>query len=163
MSSIQRNIDSCPGAHRNTMRSLVLTLATALVLGSLGCAFGEIRLGDPFDRAYTLEQAQHRYTTLVRFSDFARARNFVAEEERVEFMRRMKSLDDARFTEYESDAVELDAKKEIATILVTYTIYTPSRPYAIEVAETQVWKRDGLSNDWRVHSSFEGLQKLAAN
>ncbi|MCP4905168.1 MAG: hypothetical protein GY910_09320 [bacterium] len=145
------------------MKSLALAAAAALVLSSLGCAFGELRLGDPFDREYTLEQAQHRYTTLVRFSDFDRARDFVAEEKRGEFMTHMRALDDARFTDYESGEIELDANKTTATILVTYTIYTPSMPYAFEVAETQVWSRGGLSNDWRVRSTFEGLQKLALN
>lgn len=140
-----------------------LLLVFALAAGSLGCAFGEFRPGDPFDRQWTLDQAQHRYTTLVRFSDFQRARNFVAEDERDAFMDRMKALDDARFTDYESDTAELDSSKQTATLRVTYTIYTPSTPVEFEVVETQVWSRSGLGNNWRVRSTFEGLRNLAAN
>ena len=59
--------------------------------------------------------------------------------------------------------VELDAEKEKATVRVTYTIYTPSLPYEVEVAEIQEWSRDGLGNGWRVVSTFEGLQQIAVN
>lgn len=161
--SIHRKSDSRRFSSRAVFTPLLLVLATGLVLSSLGCAFGEFRFGDPFDREYTLEEAQHRYTTLVRFGDFERAGEFVNEEERQIFMKSMKALDQARFTDYDSETIELDREKAMATILVTYTIYTPSMPYEIEVAETQVWSRDGLSNNWRVHSTFEGLQKLAVN
>ena len=81
-----------------------LVLAFTITLASLGCAFGEFRPGDPFDRQYTLDEAQHRYTTLVRFSVFDRARAFVAKDDRDAFMERMKALDDARFTDYEYTA-----------------------------------------------------------
>lgn len=161
--SILRNSDSRDAADRKIFGPLLLVLATGLALSSLGCAFGEFRFGDPFDRKYTLEEAQHRYTTLVRFGDFERAGEFVNSEERHSFMKSMKALDDARFTDYDSETVELDREKSMATIVVTYTIYTPAMPYEVSVAETQVWSRDGLSNDWRVHSTFEGLQKLAVN
>ena len=138
-------------------------LAFTITLASLGCAFGEFRPGDPFDRQYTLDEAQHRYTTLVRFSDFDRARAFVAKDDRDAFMERMKALEDARFTDYDSGPAELDDKKATATVKVTYTIYTPSTPFEFEVAETQVWSRDGVGNNWSVRSTFEGLQNLARN
>ena len=75
----------------------------------------------------------------------------------------MKALDDARFTDYESESVELDAEKEKATVRVTYTIYTSALPYEVEVAEVQEWTRDGIGNNWRVVSTFEGLQQIVAN
>ena len=141
---------------------LLLLIGFAIATSALGCAFGEFRLNDPFDREWSLEQAQHRYTTLVRFGDFDRARNFVAEDERDQFMVRMKALDEARFTEYDSAPIELDEKMESATIKVTYTVYTPAIPYEFEVTETQVWSRDGMTNNWRVRTLFDGLQNLAA-
>ncbi|MCR9093818.1 MAG: hypothetical protein NXI30_06360 [bacterium] len=150
-------------AFRFPARALALIGLVALVLASTGCAFGEFRPTDPFDRQLSLDRAQHRYTVLVRFSDFARAGAFVAEEHREEFARRMKALDDARFTDYDSESVELDEEKEKATVRVTYTIYTPSLPYEVEVAEIQEWSRDGMGNNWRVVSTFEGLQQLVAN
>lgn len=144
-------------------RALVLGALSALLLSQGGCAFGEFRPGDPFDRQLTLDQAQHRYTVLVRFSEFQKARKFVAEAHKERFYQQMRALSDARFTDYESESVELDAEKEKATVRVTYTIYTPSLPYEVEVAEIQEWSRDGLGNGWRVVSTFEGLQQIAVN
>lgn len=133
------------------------------VLMSMGCANGEIRLGDPFDRELTLEEAQHRYTVLVRWSDFQRAKNFVAKEDRDAFLARMKALDEARFTDYESDSIELDQQKHEATIKVVYTFYLPSSPYELDISETQIWSRDGVTNNWTVDSSFDSLADVAAN
>ena len=145
------------------LRPLVVVLSVTLLAGAFGCANGEFRFGDPFDRQLTLSESQHRYTVLVRWSEFQKARSFVAETDRDAFMTQMKTLEDARFTDYESEPVELDAEKEKATIRVTYTLYTPSIPYEIEVSEVQVWTRKGLGNKWQVHSTFEGLRQLASN
>ena len=134
-----------------------------LVLTSLGCAFGEIRLDDPFDREETLEEAQHRYTTLVRFSEFQKARSFVVDDQKDEFRRRMGGLDEVRFTDFDSEEIELGDDKDQATVYVKYTVYSSALPYEVEVEETQEWTREGLSNEWKVRSTFEGLQKLASN
>lgn len=146
-----------------SLRALVFSLLSALLLQATGCAFGEFRPGDPFDRQLTFDEAQHRYTTLVRFSSFQKARSFVAPAARADFLARMKALGDARFTDFDSEEVELDEDKQGATVRVTYSVYTPSMPYEVEVEETQVWRRDGLSNKWEVVSSFDGLAKLAVN
>lgn len=144
-------------------RVLALSAIAAVLLSSSGCAFGEFRPTDPFDRQWTLDQAQHRYTVLVRFSEFHKAGKFVAEEHRDAFIARMRKLEEARFTDYESESVEMDDERHTATVRVTYTVYTPSVPYEVEVAEVQEWSRGGIGNDWRVVSTFEGLQELVAN
>ena len=159
----QCNTESTHASSRTAVKPLLLTLASLFILSSLGCAFGEFRPNDPFDREYTLDEAQHRYTTLVRFSDFERAQDFVHEEERAIFMDNMRGLEEARFTDFESDVPELDLEMAESTVRVTYTIYTPSMPFEVEVEEIQVWSRDGMSNDWRVSSTFEGLQNLVMN
>ncbi|MEM9176938.1 MAG: hypothetical protein AAGC67_17090 [Myxococcota bacterium] len=150
-------------AHRLPARALALFGLALLMLSTSGCAFGEFRPTDPFDRQWTLDQAQHRYTVLVRFSDFERASAFVDAGHREDFTKRMRALEDARFTDYESETVELDDGKEKATVRVTYSIYTPALPYEIEVAEVQEWSRSGITNNWRVVSTFEGLQQIVAN
>lgn len=147
---------------RFSLRALVAIFALA-AFGGLGCANGEFRFGDPLNREETLSHAQHQYTVLIRWSEFQRAGTYVALDERDAFLARMDALDDARFTDYESGEVELDEELEMATIKVTYTVYTPSVPYELEVSETQEWKRTGVSNKWQVRSTFEGLQQLAVN
>lgn len=144
-------------------RPILLAFAVCIVAAGLGCANGEIRLGDPFDRKLTLEEAQHRYTVLVRWSQFQKSKDFVAEANRADYLAQMKSFDDARFTDYESDSVELDQEKQTATIRVVYTMYFPATPYETEVAEVQEWSRDGMSNGWTVVSKFESLPSVAAN
>lgn len=143
-------------------RALLSALVLVLVASATGCADGEFRFGDPFDRKLTLSEAQHRYTVLVRWAEFDKAREFVATDDRDAYMIQMKALEIARFTDYESEPVELDAKKQVATIRVTYTLYTPSLPYEIKITELQEWTREGLTNDWRVHSTFDGLRQLAS-
>ncbi|MAG34189.1 MAG: hypothetical protein CL908_25195 [Deltaproteobacteria bacterium] len=150
-------------SRRLGFRSLRAALVLAVASCTFGCASGEIRLGDPFDRKLTLSEAQHRYTVLVRWSQFQKAKSFVAKDDRSAYLMQMKALEDARFTDYESEPIELDEKKEKATIHVTYTLYTPSVPYEVEVTEIQEWTRDGLGNNWHVHSTFDGLPQLAAN
>lgn len=145
------------------LRCVLLMAVAAGLMSSLGCANGEIRLGDPFDRELTLEEAQHRYTVLMRWSDFQRAKNFVAKGERQAFIDRMKELEDARFTDYESDSIELDDAKQTATMRVVYTLYLPSSPYEMEIVETQTWSRDGVTNGWKVDSSFDALQVVASS
>ncbi len=139
-----------------------LALSTALTL-VLGCANGEFRPKDPFDRALTFNEAQHRYTVLVRWSEFQKAKAFVSKDHREKFIADMKAFKHARFTDFESEDVDLDEEKQKATVHVTYTLYLPSTPYELEIVETQQWSRTGMGNTWNVESRFEGEPKMAAN
>jgi hypothetical protein len=138
-------------------------LVAGLVLQALGCANGEFRPTDPFDRGLTFSESQHRYTVLVRWTEFQKAKAFVADDQQESFLENMKALEHARFTDYESEDVELDEEKQKATVRVTYTAYLPSSPYELEIVEVQDWTRDGIGNKWRVRSRFEGVPKVAAN
>ena len=146
----------------SSVRAVFAVLAIALLSSALGCADGEFRFGDPFDRELTLSEAQHKYTVYVRWTDFQKARNFVAPDSRDAFMAQLEALENARFTGYDSGPVELDSEKEMATIRVKYTVYTPYLPYEIEISEIQEWTRDGVSNTWYVNSVFDDLQQLAS-
>lgn len=148
---------------QTSLPALFAVIVIALVAAALGCADGEFRFGDPFDRQLTLSESQHRYTVLVRWAEFQKARSFVAKEDRDAYMAQMKILKVARFTDYESEPVELDSKKQSATVRVTYTLYTASIPFEFEISELQEWTREGITNEWQVYSTFEGLQQLASN
>ena len=148
------------------MISTLLRLALlSVVAGSLGaCAFGELRPGDPMDRKYSLEQAQKRYTDLVRWGKFGEASVFVAEDAREAFLRDAPGFKTVRFTDYDSDPIELDDAKAAATVVVTYSAYSMSSPIETSVQETQEWSREGKAwNVWRVRSRFEGLGPLTAS
>ena len=145
---------------RNRDVRLGVTLACVFLLGgvsALGCAFGEIRLDDPFQRKYSLEEATKHYSDFVRWSDFDRASQFVDPEVRDEFLRNAPTFRSLRFTDYEADPVELDEEKVVATIVVRYFAYRLSNPIEIEIRETQEWTRQNVRNTWFVKSTFEGL------
>ena len=151
---------------RRTRRPIRRLLATTLLLGSvalLGCAFGEFRPNDPLDRELSLEEAQHRYTVLVRFNSFEKASKYVAPEDRDAYLANFPSFREVRFTEYESDRIELDPEMQKATLEVRYFGYTPSMPVEIIITEKQEWtRRPGVGNYWYVKSTFSGLPEVVA-
>lgn len=148
-------------------RALKRALNAALFCGLLGlgsgCANGEFRPGDPFDRAESFGRSQHNYTILIRWSDFQKAKAYVHPDDREKFVAEMKAFENARFTDFESEEVDLDDEKRTATVHVTYTAYLPSSPFEIEISETQVWSRDGQGNTWLVRPQFGAAPKVAAN
>ncbi|MBW1885293.1 MAG: hypothetical protein JRJ58_17300 [Deltaproteobacteria bacterium] len=152
-----------PARRVSSLRLIAVVALLGSIAALFGCANGEIRLGDPFDRKYALEEAQHRYTVLVRWSNFQKAKSFVAGHDREAYMQRMKTLSDARFTGYESAEVEFDDGNRKATIEVVYTLILPSNPYETEITESQEWTRDLVMNNWQVVSTFDRLAELASN
>ncbi len=147
-----------------SLRSCAGMIVLAALGLALGCANGEFRFKDPFDRNLSFGESQHRYTVLVRWTEFQKAKAFVVEEDRDKFLADMKSLKDARFTDYESEEVEVDEEDmNKATVHVTYTLYLPSSPYETQIEEVQTWTRKGMGNTWLVRSSFEALPKVATN
>lgn len=136
---------------------LVVTLL-GLAAGALGCAFGEIRWDDPLQREISLEDAQHRYTVLVRWNDFEKAARFVDPEQRDAYLANFPDFRDIRFTEFESDALSIGPDLASATVEVKYYAYTATSPIETAVTETQQWYRDsGVGNHWFVRSTFAGL------
>lgn len=127
-------------------------------LCSLGCAFGEIRMHDPLQREYSLEEFQKRYTDLVRFSNYELAARFVAPELRNDYVAQMPKEKDLRFLDYESEALTINEELNEAKLRVTYTAYSPWTLVTLEIREDQVWTRpEGISNAWSVASTFHGL------
>ena len=141
---------------RNSCAVVVLALALG-GLTSSGCSFGEIYLTDPLLRQAALEEVQQRFSSLVRWSAFYKAAKYVTPEAREDFLAQLPSMKTFRFSDYESQPVELDDKGE-ATVKVTYYGYSTVSPFEVEIYETQRWKRAGITNDWRVTPEFEGLE-----
>jgi hypothetical protein len=142
---------------------LLAPLALLVVAGGVGCAFGEFRLSDPFDRQYSLEERQKIYSDLVRWSKFEEAAKFVDPETRRSFLAAMPDFAEVRFTDWEAAPWELDDKHRTATIEVTYKGYSMSSPIEVAVIERQAWVREGTGNNWSVRSGFTGLERLAGN
>jgi len=146
------------------MRRFLPLIAILCVLASpLACAFGEFRPHDPFNRQLSLEEAQKRYTELVRWSKFDEAAGFVEQSARAAFLAAMPNFGRVRFTDYETRPWKLDEEKRHTTIEVTYTGYAMNSPLTVAVHEKQEWKREGHSNQWKVQPSFSDLDRLAGS
>ena len=140
-------------------RSIALFLSLSMgALASFGCSFGEIYVNDPLLRQAALNEQQKHYSSLIRWSAFHKAAKYVQPEQRDEFMKTAPPLKEFRFTDYESQPVELDVFGE-CTVEVTYTGYRVDSPFEVEVLETQHWKRNGITNAWHVSPVFKGLDE----
>ncbi len=142
---------------------LAIPLSLLLAAGNLGCAFGELRPKDPFDRQYSLQASHKSYTDLVRWSKFQQAATFVDGESRDAFLSAMPDFAEVRFTDWRADAWQLDEDLRETTIEVTYKGYSLTSPIEVDVHESQHWTRSGRANSWSVRSSFSGLDRLAGN
>jgi hypothetical protein len=140
-----------------TSIALLLTLVLG-VTSSLGCSFGEIYLTDPLLREVALADQQKHYTNLIRWSAFHKAAHYVQNERRDEFMKVAPPLKEFRFSDFDSAPVSIDESGE-CTVDVVYYGYRTDSPYEVEVRETQHWKRNDITNEWRVFPVFKGLDE----
>lgn len=142
--------------------TILATVVCAVAMGSLSCAFGEIRAHDPMDRQLSLEDRHKDYTDLVRWSKFRAAAAFVKPEARSEFLKQMPDADEVRFTDWEAEEWEFEDPETMdrAIIEVRYRGYSMNRPFEVKVHEQQEWTREGRSNHWNVVSRFLDLETL---
>ena len=145
--------------HNLRVAVLAFLALSGAIVSSAGCYFGEVYLDDPFGREYALSEVQLRYTSLVRWSAFGKAARYVDPEAREEFIALAPPLKKFRFTDYDSEPVEIDEEHDEATVHVTYMGYSTASPFEVEVRETQHWKRSGMGNNWQVTPEFEGLEE----
>lgn len=125
-------------------RIAMLVLGSALAIGSWGCA-------TLTDQNVMFHETQKRYTRLMRFTDFDRARSFVAADARDAFRDRTVALRDIHFTDYAIQ--EIDNGKTSATVTVEYTGYRSSSPVVITFSEEQHWTL--ADNAWTVRPTLQ--------
>ncbi len=135
-----------------------------LWLGTLGCAFGDIRPDDPMDRQMSLEEQHTHYSDLVRWSQFDKAATYIKPSERAAFVRAMPDFEEMRFSDWKAEPWEFDDAETLdhAVIEVTYRGYSMQNPFEVEIHETQKWSRAGRANHWTVVSSFQDLKSHAS-
>jgi hypothetical protein len=125
-------------------RVAMLVLGGAVAACSWGCA-------SMADQNTMFHETQKRYTRLMRFTDFDRARGFVAADARDAFHDRTVALSDIHFTDYAVQ--EIDNDKTSATVTVEYTGYRSSSPVVITFSEEQLWEL--ADNTWTVRPTLE--------
>ena len=134
------------------MRSLFLLLAGLLVLGTGGC----MTVTDPLGHREALEDAQKRYTDLIRWRDAERAAIFVDPELRKDFLEQAEELENLEISDYELGDLEFGDGDETATIDVTYRGYSLSHLVERKIRVTQEWHRDE-GNTWLVRPDLEDV------
>lgn len=110
---------------------------------------------DPLGREEALEEAQKKYTELIRWGDVQRAGAYVDPELLDEFLELAGSMEDLRFTDFEIGEIEFD--HDSARVSVTYRGYRVSEFVERQAREVQEWHRDGLKNDWRVRPGLHDV------
>jgi len=139
------------------MSQRIASLTAALLLATgLGCTHST--LADPTGRLSALEEAQSRYTQLVRWGELKRAAAYVEPEMVAEFLSYQPLLDQIRITDTDADEVKLDPSQDSATVGVVYHAYSYNSFQERKIYETQEWKRyDGMSNVWLVRPQIEEI------
>lgn len=125
-------------------RAVAVAALALSALAAWGCASLE-------DRGVMFRDAHRRYTNLMRFNEYDRARSFVSPDSRDDFSSRTDALGDLRFSDYEIQ--EIDDTGETATVVVEYIGYRASSPIAVTYVEEQLWAREAGS--WRVRPVLE--------
>lgn len=129
-------------------------LGLALVLAP-GCAS---TLSDPSGKHNALENAQRRYTELVRWGELERASAFVDPELLEEYLGYATALEDIRFTDFETGSLVFHDETDTATAVVVYHAYSLSTLVEKRIREDQQWYRDDkLSNSWRVRPDMRQI------
>jgi hypothetical protein len=135
-------------------RIMAALMVMSLAMG-LGCASS---LADPTGRYNSLEEAQRRYTKLIRWGEIKRASLYVEPELRDEFVSYASVFEQIRITDTDTDEIRLDAGESSASIDVIYHGYSNATFVEKRIFETQQWTRhDGMQNVWLVKPEIAEL------
>ena len=132
---------------------LVPVLGLAL-LTALGCA-NTIR-----SKESALEEAQRKYTELVRWGEIESASAYVDPEISEAFIDAAAQFKDIRFTDFESGPLQFGEDSETATVSVVYRAYSTRSLVEKRFVEHQEWYREADSeNVWRVRPNLDSVAK----
>jgi len=137
------------------MRLTVGALPGLVLLATLGCAGSLFGFSGKED---ALEDAQKRYTELVRWGEIMSASAFVDPAITADFLAAADRLKHIRFTEFESGPLRFGERSETATVNVVYHAYSTRTFTETTIREHQEWYRDeNAGNDWRVRPNLAAI------
>jgi hypothetical protein len=134
------------------MRTALVLFAASICLASAGC----ISVADPLGHRDALEEAQKRYTDLIRWRDAERAAVFVEPELRKKFLEYAEALETLVISDYELGDLEFGEDDKTATISVTYRGYSLSHLIERKIRVTQEWHRNE-EDSWLVRPDLEDV------
>lgn len=117
-----------------------------------GCA----TVSDPLGHRDALEDAQKRYTDMIRWREAERAVQFVEPSMREQFLAHAGLLETLEISDYQLGEIVYDEEDQTARVEVTYRGYSLSHLIERKVHVTQEWHR-GEGNDWLVRPELETI------
>jgi hypothetical protein len=137
------------------MRLAVGQLLGFALLATLGCAGTAF---DFSDKAYALEEAQRRYTELVRWGEIERASAYVDPALAADFLVTAERFQDIRFTDFENGRLQFGEDSDTATVDVVYHAHSTRTLVDKKFREHQEWYREASAgNGWRVRPDLAAI------
>jgi len=125
------------------------------LFAAFGCASS---LFDFTGKEKALEDAQSRYTELVRWGEIEGASAYVDPAIIAEFLVTAKRFQHIRFTDFESGPLQFGEGSETATANVVYHVYSTRTLVEKKFRERQEWYREASAGDgWRVRSNLAAI------
>ena len=137
------------------MRLAVEPLLGFALLATLGCASSFF---DFTGKESTLEDAQRRYTELVRWGEIEGASAYVDPAVAGDYLDAAELLRDIRFTNFESGPLQFAEDSDTATVDVVYHAYSTRTLVEKRIRERQEWYREpSVANAWRVRPNLAAI------
>jgi len=140
------------------MRFALAPVLGFALLTALGCATSIFDTTRSKENA--LEEAQRKYTELVRWGEIESASAYVDPEVSEAFIDAPAQFKDIRFTDFESGPLQFGEDSETATVSVVYRAYSTRSLVEKRFVEHQEWYREADSeNIWRVRPNLDSVAK----
>lgn len=140
------------------MRFALAPVLGFALLTALGCATSIFDTTRSKENA--LEEAQRKYTELVRWGEIESASAYVDPEISEAFIDAAAQFKDIRFTDFESGPLQFGEDSDTATVSVVYRAYSTRSLVEKRFVEHQQWYREADSeNIWRVRPNLDSVAK----
>jgi len=137
------------------MRLVVGALLGFTLFTTLGCAGA---LSDLTGKKKALEEAQTRYTELVRWGEIVGASAYVDPAISADFLATAERFEYIRVTEFENGPLQFSEGSDTATVNVVYHAYSTKTLVERKFREHQEWYREASANNsWRVRPDLDAI------
>jgi len=125
-----------------------------------GCGLLTLTDGDLLGRRADFNDAQKHYTQSVRWGELDKAAEYVDPKQRDAFQDEAQLLADVRFTDWETQHLDVAPDLKSATAIVIYHAYLERALTEISYRETQSWTFDETTHTWVVTPGLADLPRL---
>ena len=137
------------------MRLAIGPMLSLALLATLGCAGS---LFDFLGKERALEDAQRKYTELVRWGEIDSASFYVDPAIADAYLDTAELFQDIRFTDFESGKLQFGEGSDTATVNVVYHAYSTKTLVEKTFRERQEWYREAdADNEWRVRPNLAAI------